>query len=61
MTDDWIEHDGKGMPVKHGAMVSLRLRDGTVFDKYEVHGDDEDLWKHLWGEADIVAYRVVKP
>lgn len=61
---DWIEHDGKGMPVEGNSFVSVRFYDGCI--------DGEPYWKAKnWYEnwfwdtaqncsANIVAYKVVK-
>lgn len=72
-TSEWIEHDGKDMPVDGKTLVLCRFRDGT---DEEAEGDpptlasywhDDDLecsnWFHGNSQcgAEIVAYRVVKP
>ena len=57
---DWIKHDGGPNPVP-GQMVDVTLRSSDVLGNQ--HADDES-WMHIWGQADIIAYRVtegVKP
>ena len=63
---EWIEHDGKGMPVSPDTKVIVRFRDGDE--------ETEDLaataaswgagrgsnWSHEFpGGSDIVAYHIV--
>ena len=57
---DWIKHDGGPNPVP-GKMVDVTLRSSDVLGNQ--HADGES-WMHIWGQADIIAYRVtegVKP
>lgn len=70
---EWIEHDGKGMPVDGESYVHVRFRDGSAdepvipffeADKAKYWDDDNPLLNNwLWGSCDldseIVAYRVV--
>jgi hypothetical protein len=66
---DWIEHDGKGMPVSPDTKVIVRFRDG------EEEGPDQAEYAECWGmcgcgsnwshefpsPSDIVAYRIILP
>ncbi len=70
MTDGWIEHDGKGMPVDGDTLVICKFRDGDEEKDGEEwaakfwHSSDPALsnWVHIYGRnAEIVAYKVVKP
>ncbi len=72
-TSEWIEHDGKGMPVPDDTLVLCRFRDGTDEEQKGSppvrasywHDDylDYSNWFHAPRPcgAEIVAYRVVKP
>jgi len=53
--DGWIEWSGGVCPVPASTTVDVRLRDGTVYEDQDPHPAS---WKHIWREADIVAYRV---
>lgn len=60
--DGWIEHDGKGCPVKLGVLVELRHRDGTTTAP-QACTPSGSYWR--WVDApgeccafDIVAYRL---
>lgn len=53
---DWIEHDGKEMPVPGDTVVDVRFRDGT--EMHDTYPCMSDSWKHIWGDADIIAYRL---
>lgn len=62
---DWVEHDGKGMPVDTNARVMVRFRDGAV-DAGGLcanfwHDDETSCsnWVHDGSAPDILAYRVV--
>lgn len=71
---DWIDHDGKGMPVSGNTFVLCRFRDGVEEDEIDFLEEFEDsaefwngdgwrvnLWKHSGGSSDIIAYRIVNP
>lgn len=68
-TSEWIEHDGKGMPVDGDTEVEVRFPDGFVASAVSAsywHGrtDEASSWVvPRWGNrgARISAYRVVKP
>lgn len=54
--DDWIEHDGKGMPVSKYERVEIRNAYGE-----EIAGRANEFeWVH-GRDCDIIAYRVVSP
>lgn len=64
--DDWVKHDGKGMPVSFDKTVTVMFKDGGYGKATAgfLNGDDPDESCWVWdGDAysDIVAYRVVKP
>lgn len=60
---EWIEHDGKSMPVAHDTLVDVRHRDGDEFERVRA-GNREDVYAVDWShedqdfDGDIVAYRV---
>ena len=65
---EWIEHDGKGLPVDVDADVTLLFRDGdTRTGRAGFWHDDGSaecsnwIWFGGEPEIDIIAYRVVKP
>lgn len=64
---EWIEHDGKGMPVPAETRVELRFRDGdTRFGAagtWDSDGDEGTQWRFLASDPDfdIVAYRILSP
>lgn len=65
---DWIDHDGKEMPVDGAALVGVRMRDGTETPAgmfFPASG-----WKWRWEDeaapeankaGDIIAYRIQEP
>jgi len=71
---EWIEHDGKGMPVDGDTLVYVRFADGWE-DERDAFGNDlspdkAKVWgsgpssNWVWGEQrpihlEIVAYRIV--
>lgn len=55
---EWIKWDGGPCQIKDGMTVDVKLRSGEMF--FDVSDTDDFPWKHIWGEADIVAYRIVK-
>lgn len=52
---EWIEWRGGACPVRNGADVEMRFRDGYVSRDEDPQGWD---WYHLGSICDIVAYRV---
>lgn len=55
MMSEWIDYDGKGMPVPPNAWVEVRLRDGEEIGPHHA----KDLrWIRFATERDIVAYRI---
>ncbi len=66
---EWVEHDGKGMPVAEDCFVLVRFRDRSPH--YENSGSERmagswhsnvprySNWHHEGTSGDIVAYRVV--
>ena len=59
--DGWIEWaGGRRCPVAPDALVTVRLRSGTILDRYR--RADFYRWFHYSGSADdIIAYKVIKP
>lgn len=60
---EWIEHDGKGMPVDGDKLVEVRQRDGwesgrPVKASYWTISHDNWTHDHSRQAYDIVAYRV---
>lgn len=68
---EWIEHDGKGMPVDGEILVHVRFPDGYE-DTHDYQGnplkpDRADYWSRSWDwmrpgaplDVEIFAYRVV--
>ena len=66
---EWIEHDGKGMPVDGEAVVDVMFPDGEVVTAHKAgfwdYSDrNSSNWVvPQWGNSGsrIIAYRVVKP
>ena len=70
---EWIEHDGKGMPVAGGVVVDVRFRDGHVVNAlpanywdslYPEHANCSNWVTPIYGDpldSRIVAYRVHPP
>lgn len=56
VADDWIEWEGGECPVDRHALVSIRMRDGTEFDRTRA---GTWAWRNEGGRDDIVAYKVV--
>ena len=66
---EWIEHDGKGMPVDGDTLVLVKFRDSSPH--YSVDGSERKAsfwhhdnpkfsnWSNLDAPADIIAYRIV--
>ena len=60
---DWIEHDGKGMPIDGEIRVHVKFRDGS--ESYREYPWLARMWGSNWEhypdhhEADIVAYRII--
>lgn len=65
MTEEWIEHHGKGYPdLPMDTLVQVRFNDGFESGLY---GQTVEFWTWNWrydedgvGEDDITHYRVVK-
>ena len=63
---EWIEHDGKGMPVDADVRVFVKTRDGWTDEDFDEAwragswgGEDETSnWIHFGNHAEIVAYRL---
>jgi hypothetical protein len=64
---DWIEHDGKGMPIDGETKVVLLFRDGDMRVGRAAHwddgGDEYSNWVHRADDPDfdIVSYRIITP
>lgn len=54
--EGWIDHDGGPGPALSGR-VEVSLRSGDCFTGSDL--SDDRTWLHIWGEGDIIAYRVV--
>lgn len=52
---EWVEWHGGENPVP-GKMVEVRLRTGDEFTGSDL--SDHATWKHIWGDGDIIAYRI---
>lgn len=58
----WVEWSGgRAMPVAVGTLIDVRHRDGDVFEGTPAGGTHSHDWRHLNGDGDIMAYRVVEP
>lgn len=53
---NWIEWNGGECPVAEGALVECRRRDGVILFPMVMPCWN---WRHVLGEYDIVAYRVI--
>lgn len=53
---DWIEHDGKGMPVEPTVKVDVKFRDddeevfGVEAKAYGSHGEGDECWWSWHGD-----------
>jgi hypothetical protein len=56
--DGWIEWEGGKCPVPPMEEVKIRFRDGRERTIYRA---DYFRWDHLGSDADIIAYKVIKP
>jgi len=56
---EWIPHDGGCNPIPHERFADVRLRDGTEFMNAAI--DKHGTWQHVWGDSDIIAYRLETP
>lgn len=62
---EWIEHDGKSMPVDRGTLVTAKYASG--FERTDragtMHSSDEEMSDWRWTDPDdelnIVSYRVL--
>lgn len=64
---EWIEHDGKGMPVDGDTLVYVKFSDGDDDSKCK-RPMTASYWRHNWNRpeapfhgSDIVAYRIHEP
>jgi hypothetical protein len=57
--DGWIKHDGGECPLPSGIRFDAKMRDGVIAHDEPPTCGDGRIWKHLWGEADIIAYRPI--
>ena len=55
MTNEWIKHDGNGIPVSGNVKIEVRFR----CDEDQYGYSDEFEWDHADDDGDIVAYRVL--
>ncbi|MFJ3047029.1 hypothetical protein ACIPEN_14455 [Herbaspirillum chlorophenolicum] len=53
---EWIEWKGGECPVEANELVDFKFRDG---EEYQAHAWFF-LWEHVFGEDDIIAYRIIK-
>lgn len=68
---EWIEHDGKGMPVDSKVLVDVKFRDGAedCYDRtagfwHDFETEDHSNWvsdQRSPCSDDIVAYRIHTP
>jgi len=65
---DWIEHDGKGLPVPGDTLVLVKYRNGVGTGSRPPsrayrwgHGEVDSNWNHEYPTgSDIIAYKVVE-
>lgn len=57
---EWIEHDGKGMPVDAETKVIVRFRNGIEEDETDAWDACLWEWENYGDGSDIVAYRVIE-
>lgn len=64
---EWVEHDGKGMPVDGDELVEIRCRNEDLWKAiFPGRGDigaskaSSLRWPHRGTSGDIIAYRVVE-
>ncbi|RVQ10032.1 hypothetical protein [Sinorhizobium meliloti] len=57
MSGEWIEHDGRGMPVPSDTIVDVRDRDGTEWVGYPA---DFHEWKYGtdFPNEEVASYRI---
>lgn len=62
---EWIEHDGKGMPVSVNTFVNVKFTDGSGPEMSPMPagvwhriGGTPSCWSHDRGAAHIIAYRL---
>lgn len=69
MSNEWVEHDGSGMPVPGDTLVYVRTRSGfddsnlpaPVKANFWREDDRKDCnWCHESEDDQIIAYRIVK-
>lgn len=67
-TSEWIQHDGKGMPVGAQEMVEITCRDGWMSKRptwaeelTDAAEETGGMWVHGGYGTDIISYRVVPP
>ena len=64
---EWIEHDGKGMPIDPEQRAMVKFRDGNIDDVNPAKAKFWSSGRHDWwaheGDRDsnIIAYCVVNP
>lgn len=67
MVGEWIEHDGKGMPIDPEQRAMVKFRDGKIDDVNPAKAKFWSSGRHDWWahEGDrnrnIIAYRIVTP
>lgn len=64
--EEWVKHDGKGLPVDGSQTVMVKFRDGWSKSADQKYSACHLVGMWSWCEkfrhgSDIVAYRVVKP
>lgn len=66
---EWIQHDGKGMPVRPETSVQIKARNGYSEDGWNsaetaafwAEDERDGGWNWKGQGGDIIAYRVVHP
>lgn len=57
-SEGWIKWEGVGsVPIRPGQEVAVRLRCGRVLPCTITN---QDNWRHIWGDGDIIAYRLIQ-
>lgn len=63
MSGEWIEYDGNARqePEAITGSFDVKTRDGRVYDGLSKGLLAKECWFHIFGNSDIVAYRIIEP